>query len=41
MASTQPGDLMPELGRTVVHEEGLALVSAWIKRLDTPICPSP
>lgn len=41
MASTLPGDLMPELGRTVVHEEGLALVSAWIKRLDTPICPSP
>ncbi|MEQ5836732.1 SO2930 family diheme c-type cytochrome [Marinobacter sp. NFXS9] len=41
MASTKPGDIMPELGRSVVHDEGLALVSAWIKSLDTPTCPSP
>src|SRR5690606_2983852 len=28
--STEVGVLMPELGRSRVHEEGLALVSAWI-----------
>jgi uncharacterized repeat protein (TIGR03806 family) len=30
MASTEPGVMMPELGRSVVHEEGLALVRAYI-----------
>lgn len=30
MASTEPGVMMPELGRSLVHEEGLALVRAWI-----------
>ncbi len=29
--STHPGIMMPELGRTVVHEEGVALVRAWIR----------
>lgn len=33
MLSTEVGVLMPELGRTLVHEEGLELVKAWITRL--------
>jgi uncharacterized repeat protein (TIGR03806 family) len=28
--STHPGVMMPELGRTLVHEEGVALVRQWI-----------
>lgn len=34
MASTEPGVMMPELGRTLVHEEGLALIRAYIKGMD-------
>jgi len=30
MASTEPGIAMPELGRSVTHDEGVALVSQWI-----------
>jgi uncharacterized repeat protein (TIGR03806 family) len=30
MASTEPGVLMPQIGRSVVHDEGLALVRAYI-----------
>jgi uncharacterized repeat protein (TIGR03806 family) len=30
MASTDPGIKMPELGRTTVHQEGVALISKWI-----------
>lgn len=30
MASTEPGVMMPELGRTLTHDEGLALVREWI-----------
>jgi uncharacterized repeat protein (TIGR03806 family) len=30
MASTDPGVMMPELGRTLVHDEGLALVRDYI-----------
>jgi len=33
MASTEPGVMMPELGRTLRHEEGLDLVRAWIRAL--------
>ena len=33
MASTEPGVMMPELGRSVVHREGLALVRAYIASL--------
>jgi uncharacterized repeat protein (TIGR03806 family) len=31
--STHPGIMMPELGRTLVHEEGVALVRKWITEL--------
>jgi uncharacterized repeat protein (TIGR03806 family) len=33
LAATQPGIRMPEAGRSLVHEEGLALIRAWIASL--------
>jgi len=30
MESTDPGVMMPELGRSLTHDEGVALVRAWI-----------
>lgn len=33
MASDDPGVMMPELGRSVVHAEGLALVAAYVESL--------
>ena len=30
LSSVDPGAMMPELGRSLVHEEGLALVRSWI-----------
>jgi uncharacterized repeat protein (TIGR03806 family) len=33
MASTEPGTMMPELGRSLVHDEGLALVRDYIARM--------
>lgn len=33
LAATRPGVRMPELGRNLVHEEGVALVRAWIAGL--------
>jgi hypothetical protein len=30
MASLDAGIKMPELGRTTVHEEGVALITQWI-----------
>lgn len=34
MGSNDPGIKMPELARSVVHEEGLALVTEWIQSLE-------
>lgn len=36
MASAAPGVMMPELGRSLVHDEGLALVRDYIARLRRP-----
>jgi uncharacterized repeat protein (TIGR03806 family) len=33
MTSTDPGEMMPELGRSLVHTEGLALVRQWIAEM--------
>jgi uncharacterized repeat protein (TIGR03806 family) len=33
MASTDPGVMMPELGRSLVHDEGLALVRDYIAKM--------
>ena len=30
MASKDPGEMMPELGRSTVHQEGVSLIKAWI-----------
>ena len=34
LASDDPGIMMPELGRGLVHEEGVALIREWIASLD-------
>ncbi len=34
MESTDPGAMMPELGRTLVHREGVALIRQWISSLE-------
>lgn len=34
LASTDPGIMMPELGRTTAHVEGIALLSEWIASLE-------
>jgi uncharacterized repeat protein (TIGR03806 family) len=40
IASTHPGIMMPELGKRLVHEEGVALVRAWIAAMsDAPAPP--
>ena len=33
MQSREPDEMMPELGRSLVHEKGIALVSEWIEQL--------
>lgn len=33
IASTEPGVMMPEIGRGVAHAEGIALIRAWIASL--------
>jgi hypothetical protein len=33
MKSTDPGIAMPEVGRELVHKEGIELISKWIKEL--------
>lgn len=33
MQSTTPGERMPELGRNMVHKEGLALITEWINQM--------
>ncbi len=34
MRTLDPGAMMPEVGRSVVHNEGITLVSAWIEALE-------
>ncbi|WKV12927.1 SO2930 family diheme c-type cytochrome [Marivirga harenae] len=34
MESSDPGTMMPELGRKMVHKEGLALVRQWINEME-------
>ncbi len=36
MASTDPGVMMPELGRSLVHDEGLALLRDYIAKMQQP-----
>lgn len=32
--STDPGIMMPEIGRSIVHKEGLDLIKQWIRKID-------
>jgi hypothetical protein len=34
MNSTNPGAMMPELGRRLVHEEGVALMKEWSAEME-------
>ena len=34
MGSTDPGAMMPELGRSLRHDEGIALIREWIQEMD-------
>ena len=34
LAANDPGMMMPELGRSLIHKEGLALINDWINSLD-------
>lgn len=38
MHSTTPGDRMPEIGRSLSHAEGSALIAQWINRLPRASC---
>ncbi|WP_235297482.1 SO2930 family diheme c-type cytochrome [Portibacter marinus] len=38
MASLDPGVMMPEVGRSLVHQEGLKIVGAWINGLKDENC---
>ena len=40
IASTHPGIMMPELGKRLVHEEGVALVRQWIAAMADPSAKS-
>lgn len=40
ISSTHPGIMMPELGKRLVHDEGVALVREWIARMP-PVAPPP
>lgn len=33
MQTTEPGTMMPELGRSLPHDEGLALIREWIEKM--------
>lgn len=38
MASTKPAVRMPEIGRTMVHDEAVELIREWIKSLPSSTC---
>lgn len=38
MNSTNPGFMMPELGRKLIHEEGVALIREWINAMPPQVC---
>ncbi len=41
LESVDPGEMMPELGRSVVHEEGVALIREWIAQMPDPFAGAP
>lgn len=38
MNSSDPDVRMPEIGRTLIHDEAVELISEWIKTMDLPAC---
>jgi hypothetical protein len=38
MESVEPASRMPELGRELVHTEGVELIRQWIASLDPDTC---
>ena len=38
MQSTDPGTMMPELGRSIVHDEGVELIRQWIAAMPAQDC---
>jgi len=40
MQSQAPDEMMPELGRALIHQEGLELVSDWIAEMNLDPCPN-
>ena len=41
MSSTNPGAMMPELGRRMVHQEGVDLIANWINNMDQDAFEAP
>ena len=39
MLSDQPDEMMPELGRSLVHDEGIELIHSWIEQMQGS-CPN-
>jgi len=39
MESVRPKEMMPQIGRSVVHQEGLALIREWVRSLPTAGAP--
>ncbi|MBX7059070.1 MAG: hypothetical protein K1X75_13470 [Leptospirales bacterium] len=39
MATDQPGAMMPQLGRALVHREAVALIARWIQAMPERNCP--
>lgn len=41
LSSTEAGKMMPELGRALVHNEGVALIREWIASMPATDCTTP
>lgn len=41
MQSSEPGIMMPQFGRALAHEEGIALIRQWIAAMPAPASPAP
>lgn len=39
MESIRPKEMMPQIGRSVIHQEGLALIREWVRSLPTSGAP--
>lgn len=41
MIASEPGIMMPQFGRALAHDEGVALIRAWIAAMPDPTAPTP